>query len=92
MKKIAYADHDALLAHPQIVDLIERQVDKFTEDLAQFEKIKAVALLPQELTIENGELTPTLKVKRRVVTDKYKETIDRLYAEKEGTHVSPPHV
>ncbi|NOT63518.1 MAG: long-chain fatty acid--CoA ligase, partial [Acidobacteria bacterium] len=80
-----------LLKHPQIVDLIERQVDKFTEDLAQFEKIKAVALLPQELTIENGELTPTLKVKRRVVTDKYKEMIDRLYAEKEGTHVSNSH-
>ncbi len=89
LKKIAYADHDALLTHPQIVDLIERQVDKFTEDLAQFEKIKAVALLPKELTIEDGELTPTLKVKRRVVTDKYKETIDRLYAEKEGT---TPHV
>ena len=88
MKKIAYSDHAALLAHPQIVDLIERQVDKFTEELAKFEKIKAVALLPKEMTIENGELTPTLKVKRRVVTDKYKELIDRLYAEKEHVHVS----
>ena len=92
LKKISYSGFDALLTHPHIVDLLERQVDKFTEDLAQFEKIKAVALLPKELTIEDGELTPTLKVKRRVVTDKYKEMIDRLYADKEGTHVSTPHV
>jgi long-chain acyl-CoA synthetase len=87
LKKIKHSNSAALLEHPQIVNLIERQVDKFTEELAQFEKIKAVALLPKELTIESGELTPTLKVKRRVVTDKYKELIDRLYAEKETQHV-----
>jgi len=67
--------------HPRIIDLFERQVAARTQDLAQFEKIKRIALLKQELTVESGELTPTLKVKRRVVDEKYREVIDRIYAE-----------
>ncbi|HYE72658.1 MAG TPA: long-chain fatty acid--CoA ligase, partial [Blastocatellia bacterium] len=83
LKNISYKDEKELLRDPKIIDLIERQVDKFTPDLGHFEKIKGVILLERELTIEGGELTPTLKVKRRVVCDKYKEQIDQLYAEKE---------
>jgi long-chain acyl-CoA synthetase len=86
LKGIAYRDTIELLGHPQIINLLERQVDKFTPDLAHFEKIKAVALLEREFTIESGELTPTLKVKRRVVAEKYKTLIDRLYAAKEELH------
>ncbi|HKS29961.1 MAG TPA: long-chain fatty acid--CoA ligase [Pyrinomonadaceae bacterium] len=70
-----------LVKHPRIVNLFERQVNAHTEDLAQFEKVKRIALLEQELTIEGGELTPTMKVKRRVVDEKYKDLIDRLYEE-----------
>ena len=51
-----------------------------------FEKIKAMALLDHELTIEGGELTPTLKVKRRAVAEKYRALIDQLYAAKEEQH------
>ena len=65
----------------RIVDLFERQIAERTQELAQFEKIKRIALIDQELTVESGELTPTLKVKRRVVDEKYREVIDRLYAE-----------
>jgi len=83
LKGIAYTDPAELLIHPQIINLLERQVDKFTPDLAHFEKIKAVALLAHEFTIEGGELTPTLKVKRRFVAEKYRALIDRLYAEQE---------
>jgi len=83
LKGIAYTDPAELLTHPKIIDLIERQVDKFTPDLAHFEKVKAVALVGHEFTIEGGELTPTLKVKRRVVEEKYQTLIDRLYAERE---------
>ena len=72
-----------LINHPRIIDLFERQVNTLTEELAQFEKVKRIALLDSELTIEGGELTPTLKVKRRVVDEKYKELIDRLYEEKQ---------
>ena len=49
-------------------------------ELAQFERIKKVTLLPREFTLEAGELTPTLKVKRRVIEQKYKDLIDRMYA------------
>src|SRR5262249_30826001 len=85
---IATNDTAALLKHPKIVALIEDEIDKHTRELSQYEKIKAVSLLERELTIESGELTPTLKVKRRVVVDKNRRLIDRLYAEKEAMHAS----
>lgn len=66
--------------HPRILDLFQRQVESLTADLAQYERVKRVALLEHELTIEGGEMTPTLKVKRRVIDEKYRDVIDRLYA------------
>jgi long-chain acyl-CoA synthetase len=86
LKAIAYQEVNELLRHPQIIDLIERQIDQLTPDLGHFEKLKGVVLLDRELTVEGGELTPTLKVKRRVVMEKYKEQIDQMYAAKEQTH------
>ena len=68
--------HDA-----RIIDLFERQIAARTKDLAQFEKIKRIALLEKEFTLEGGELTPTLKVKRRVIDEKFRDVIDQLYAE-----------
>jgi long-chain acyl-CoA synthetase len=65
--------------HPRIIDLFERQAAAITQNLAQFEKPKKIALLENELTVEGGELTPTLKVKRRVVDEKYASVIDGLY-------------
>ena len=62
---------------------MQRQVDSLTEGLAQYERVKRVALLEHELTIDGGELTPTLKVKRRVVDEKFRDVIDRLYSEAE---------
>lgn len=77
-----------LIAHPQIVSLIENEVAQHTAELSQYEKIKAVLLLDHELTVESGELTPTLKVKRRVVVEKHKKAIDRLYHEKEAAQAA----
>ena len=68
--------------HPRIIDLIERQIAELTQNLSQYEKVKRIALLENELTVEGGELTPTLKVKRRVVDEKYQAVIERIYAEK----------
>jgi long-chain acyl-CoA synthetase len=67
--------------HPRINDLVQRQVDALTADLSKFERVKKIALIERELTIEGGELTPTLKVKRRVVDEKYRDLIDRMYEE-----------
>lgn len=73
-----------MIEHPRIVALLEAEVDQCTRELSQYEKIKGILLLDHELTVEGGELTPTLKVRRRVVTDKLRKQIDRLYAEKEA--------
>ncbi len=70
-----------LCENPQIVKLFENEVEKLTGDLAKFERVKKIALLEEEMTVEGGELTPTLKVKRRVVNEKYKDVIDKIYAE-----------
>ena len=79
LKGINTRDRAELCKHPRIIDLFERQIAGLTSDLAQFEKVKKIALLENELTIESGELTPTLKVKRRVVDEKYRGVIDELY-------------
>ena len=60
--------------------LLQREVREKTSDLASFEQIRKVALLPRDLTIEDGELSPTLKVKRRVVEKKFADIIDGAYA------------
>jgi len=68
---------------PKIIDLIERQIASLTRSLGRFEKVKKIALLENELTIEGGELTPTLKVRRKSVEEKYKHIIEKIYAEAE---------
>lgn len=78
-KGIAVASRAELCRHPRIINLLERQIEKLTPDLARYEKIKSIALLEDEFTIDGGELTPTLKVKRRVIDEKYRAVIDRLY-------------
>jgi long-chain acyl-CoA synthetase len=81
LKGIKAASRAELCRHPRIIDLFERQIAGLTTDLAQYERVKKVALIENELTIQSGELTPTLKVKRRVVDEKYRQLIDELYAD-----------
>lgn len=64
----------------RIRDLISRQIETYTAGLGQYEKIKRFALIEKELSVEGGELTPTLKIKRRVVDERYKDVIDELYS------------
>ena len=59
---------------------LEQQVETVNASLARYETIKKFVILPAELSIETGELTPTMKLKRRVVTQKYAAEIDSLYA------------
>jgi long-chain acyl-CoA synthetase len=81
LKGIEVKSRSELCQHPRIIDLLQRQIDGLTPNLARYEKIKKVALIENEFTIEGGELTPTLKVKRRVIDDKYRDVIERLYEE-----------
>jgi long-chain acyl-CoA synthetase len=65
---------------PRIIDLMERQVASHTKGLARFETVKRIALLDREFSVDQGEMTPTLKIKRRVIDEKYMDVIDRLYS------------
>jgi long-chain acyl-CoA synthetase len=85
LKGIQVQSRKDLCHHPRILDLLRRQIDGLTPNLARYEKIKAIALLENEFSIEGGELTPTLKIKRRVIDEKYREVIDRLYEEAEAS-------
>ncbi len=65
--------------NPAVVKIVQREVAKLTSTLADYERVRRVALLPEEFSIDGGEMTPTLKVKRRVVDEKYGALIDALY-------------
>jgi long-chain acyl-CoA synthetase len=78
---LAGGDREALVTRADVLGLYREIVDALNHDLAQFEQVKQIALLPAEFTIAGGELTPSLKVRRRVVEARWRETIDRLYAQ-----------
>jgi long-chain acyl-CoA synthetase len=73
---------DALLAREDVIGLYDEIIKGLNQELAQYERIKRFALLPNEFSIDTGELTPTLKVKRKVVEEKYREIIQALYTER----------
>jgi long-chain acyl-CoA synthetase len=74
-------DVEALSQAEPVQDLYEEVLGELNRGLASYETLKKYRLVPQEFTIEAGELTPTLKVKRRVIEDKYAELIDTMYEE-----------
>jgi long-chain acyl-CoA synthetase len=80
-KSIQFQDTASFLAHPDVVAKMEQEVMSTLDDLAQFERPKKMALLEEDFSLERGEVTPTLKVKRRVVEERYKDKIEALYAE-----------
>jgi long-chain acyl-CoA synthetase len=71
---------EQLAARADVQAMFQAILDEVNVNLAQFEKIKRFALLPKEMTIEGGELTPTLKVRRRIVEQHWAALIEQLYA------------
>jgi long-chain acyl-CoA synthetase len=74
------ADVAALAEHPQVLALIQVELDRANGRYARAEQVKRFAVLPHDLSQESGELTPTLKVKRAVVDERYADVLDALYA------------
>jgi long-chain acyl-CoA synthetase len=74
------ADHAAALAHPELAAAYAAVVEGVNARLARFERIKDFRVLPRPFTVDGGELTPTMKVKRRVVAAAYAELIEQMYA------------
>ncbi len=81
IKNLSWTSHQELLTQPIVHAKMEKEVLGKLRGLAHFEMPRKVGLLERDFTIESGELTPTLKVKRRVVDQKYKPLIDSLYAD-----------
>jgi len=84
---LATTDYEQLLRHPDAVAKVEREVMANLRDLASYETPKKFVLLATDFSIESGELTPTMKVKRRIVEQRYKDRIDAAYA---GDHGGEP--
>ncbi|MFQ6047138.1 MAG: AMP-dependent synthetase/ligase [Gemmatimonadales bacterium] len=80
-RNLPVGDRAAFIAQPDVQAKMEREVMGSLRALASFEMPKKIALLENDFTIESGELTPTLKVKRRVVEERYRSEIEALYAE-----------
>jgi long-chain acyl-CoA synthetase len=78
-KSLTYKDIAELCQNPTVRKEIERVVHDKNQNLARFQRIKKFVILQRELSIEDNDLTPTLKVKRKVVTEKYKKELDELY-------------
>lgn len=76
---IAETESGVLTRHPRIIEYFKKKVDEVTRELAPHEKIKKIALLDEEFSVEGGELTPTLKIRRKFVEDKHRDLIDALY-------------
>lgn len=74
-------DREKMAEHPDVREFILEQIESMSDDFAQYERIKNVRLLAEGFSMERGELTPTMKVKRSVVEDCYRHLIDEMYRE-----------
>jgi long-chain acyl-CoA synthetase len=79
--QILFSEYAELIKNPKILSLVQRMIDDINKQLASFESIKKFVILPSDFTIESGELTPSLKVKRSYVNKKYKTELDSMYAD-----------
>ncbi len=80
---VRFNSRQELLAERKVQELFESAVAEVNKDMAQFEKIKRVVVVPDEFSIADGTLTPTMKLKRRVVQDRYKDQIEAIYRDAE---------
>ena len=76
---ISHVSELDLIMHADIRKLFLQEIERLQKDLPAFERVRRFELLPQALTVEAGEITPTLKVRRKVVEDKYAHVIARMY-------------
>lgn len=76
---IAYKDNADLIRNPKVIELIHKEVEKFNAGFGKWEQVKRFTLLPQEWTVEGGELTPTMKFKRKVIYERHAAEIADLY-------------
>ena len=82
---IPFASRTELIAHPKVQTLYEGIIEGINGNLARFEKLKRVLLVADEFTSENGAMNPTMKLRRRVIEERYRRQIDELYTQAEAS-------
>ena len=78
---IAFESREQLCADPQIYEMMKERIDTLQQQLAHYEQVKRFTLLPKAFSMERGELTNTLKIKRRVLNENYRSEIEKMYEE-----------
>ncbi len=78
---IEYKNMEELARHPRVLALINAEIEEKNKELASFESVKQVRIVPKDFSIDAGELTPSLKIKRKVVTERYRNLLEEMYAE-----------
>jgi len=86
---VAFSSRQELVGTAKVRELYKGIVEDLNKRLAQFETIKKIVIVPDEFTVASGEITPTLKLKRRVIEIKYKQQIDELYQEPHPIEIAP---
>jgi long-chain acyl-CoA synthetase len=76
---IPYTNNDELIENKDIYDLMEKELAKFQKNLSNFERIRKFALLEKPFSLESGEMTPSLKLKRKVIEERYRDLIEEMY-------------
>jgi len=89
IKGIAETDMAALLRHPRILNLFERRIAAINERLPRYEQVRRFRLLEKEFTVEAGEITPTLKPRRKAIEERYRKAIESMYAEADPRNSQP---
>ncbi len=79
VKHIPFVDRDKVIQNPRIIRRIKKEVEWYNQDLGQTEKIKKFRLLAEEWSMDSGELSPTLKLRRKYIQDKYRRIIEETY-------------
>ncbi|MBY8039403.1 AMP-dependent synthetase/ligase [Vibrio fluvialis] len=79
---IKYHDRLELIKHSQIIEMFEKRVNELQHGLAKFEQVKRFKLLPKAFSMDDGELTPTQKLRRKVINDRYQDEIEEMYQDK----------
>ncbi|WP_367988153.1 long-chain fatty acid--CoA ligase [Vibrio sp. NTOU-M3] len=79
---IKYHDRLELIKHHQVVEMFEQRVNELQKELAKFEQVKTFKLLPKAFSMDDGELTPTQKLRRKVINDRYQDEIEEMYKDK----------
>ncbi|GGK84293.1 long-chain fatty acid--CoA ligase [Rufibacter glacialis] len=79
IRSIPYSTNEEMIRKPEVLDKFQKEIDKANESLAQYERIKKFVLLPKLWSVETGEMTPKLSIKRKIITGNNKDLIESLY-------------